>query len=126
MAAETARCEMTTLDTRQDCASGPRSWVKVDGKGIGWIEGITFYKPVRGSKHMLRYPPAWAIQADAYQQIIHRVSTIVILDDETDTAYRISTSDFERFKNKLDRGHGPQYYVELERWTTEEGSGHGR
>jgi len=116
---------MTTLDTKQECAGEHRSWVKIKGRAIGWIEGLIFYKSVIGSKHMLMFPPAWAIQAQAWEQVQHVVHAIEVHDRETGITYRISAADFEQFKVEIDRGWGRQYYVELEHWATGEGSTYG-
>lgn len=40
-----------------------------DGKVAGQLQGDVFIKPVVGSRHMLRTPRAWAIDAELYDEI---------------------------------------------------------
>jgi hypothetical protein len=88
-----------------------------DGRVIGWLEGETFTKPVCGSKHRLRQPPAWAIDAEAFdQQVKSQAKEIVIWDRESDTKYRASIEDFDQHKGEFDRGSGRQYFLVLPRW----------
>lgn len=92
-----------------------------DGKVIGRLEGDTFIKPVVGSKHKLRYPPAWAIDATAFdEQIKPSAKKIVVLDKETGTKYHASVETFDRLKGELDRGFGRQYFLLLNHWQVED------
>jgi hypothetical protein len=88
-----------------------------DGRVIGWLEGDTFIKPVSGSKHRLRKPPAWAIDAEAFdQQVKTQAKEVVIWDRESDTKYRASIEDFDQHKGEFDRGFFRQYFLALPRW----------
>jgi hypothetical protein len=88
-----------------------------DGRVIGWLEGDTFIKPVCGSKHKLGQPPAWAIDAEEFdQQVKSQAREIVIWDRESDTKYRASIENFDQHKGEFDRGFGRQYFLVLPRW----------
>jgi hypothetical protein len=89
-----------------------------DGKVVGYLEGSVFIKPVVGSRHMLRTPRAWAIDAELYEQVRPSIERIVIEDKETGTRYQATTEVFDRFRGVLDRGFGKQYYLTLNRWMT--------
>ncbi len=98
--------------------------VMVEGKVIGQIQGDKFVKPVVGSKHRLRCPPAWAIDARAFdEQIKPSASMIIIEDRETQQHYHASVATFDKLKGEFDRGFGRQYYLTLTHWTVE-GNGH--
>lgn len=92
-----------------------------DGKVIGRLEGDTFIKPVVGSKHRLRTPPAWAIDATAFdEQIKPSAKKIVVLDKETGMKYHASVQTFDKLKGELDRGFGKQYFLLLNHWQVED------
>ena len=94
--------------------------VKLENKIIGWLHGGVFYKSVIGAKHRLRYPPAWAIQADVFDEQVKPFATeIVIWDKESDIKYRTSVKHFDEHKDILDRGYGEQYCLLLEDWEIE-------
>ena len=97
-----------------------------DGRVAGTIDGETFVKRVVGSKHRLRQPPAWSIQAEVYARIRHQVTSIVVLDAETGTEYRTSVETFDKHKGELDRGFGKQYYLTLNHWQVVSNGVHGR
>ena len=91
--------------------------VKLNGKIIGNIEGNKFIKQVIGSKHKLKYPKAWAIDADAFDRDIKPEATeIVVIDKETCVEYYCSVATFNRLKGELDRGFGRQYFLTLNHW----------
>ena len=96
--------------------------VKVGGKVIGYIDGETFIKPVYASKHKLRQPPAWAIDADAFEEVIRpQVSQILIIDREDCGArYRVSVETFGRYAFEINRGHGRQYALPIGFFQVEE------
>jgi hypothetical protein len=91
-----------------------------DGKVIGRLEEGTFIKPVVGSKHRLRTPPAWAIDAEAFdQQVKPDAKAIIVLDKETGMKYQVTVETFDRLKGELDRGWGRQYFLMLRYWQVE-------
>ncbi len=104
-----------------DCITKPRKIISVGNKVVGYIEGNTFFKPVLGSRHKLRNPPAWAIDAEVFDtQVKPNTVEMVVIDRETGTEYHISTELFDRLKGKLNRGFGRQYFLTLKHWETED------
>ena len=96
----------------------------LDGKVIGWFEGDTFIKPVVGSKHKLRKPPSWAIQAEAFdEEVKPNARELVIIDRESGLRYRVSIETFARHSFRLNRGFGDQYALPI-RFFQVEGNGH--
>lgn len=92
--------------------------IRVKNKTIGFLEHGCFLKPVIGSKHMLREPPAWAIDADAFDNWVKpNAKEIIVTDTEAEIRYRVSVETFDRLKVELDRGHGRQYFLTLNYWT---------
>lgn len=96
--------------------SGEKDIVRVGRKVIGTTEDGIFVKNVKGSKHMLRKPLAWAIDKKVFDKDIWYMDHIMVYDKETEITWEISVSDFDDNKKILDRGHGEQYYVELSKW----------
>lgn len=96
--------------------------VYFDGKVIGEIEGKTFFKNVVRANHQLRQPPAWAIDAGVINKLILlKVQEIVlVVRDEGNQRYTSSLSNFTRHCITLDRKHGKQYALTLNRWTKED------
>ena len=90
-----------------------------DGKVVGRLEGDVFIKPVVGSRHMLRTPRAWAIDAELYEQVRPSIDRIVIEDRETGVRYHTTAEIFDTFRGELDRGFGRQYFLSLTRWSVE-------
>ena len=94
--------------------------IKAQGKIIGFLKGSQFVKTVLGSKHKLRFPPAWAIDAAAYEKDVrNKAREILITDKETGLKYRTSVEEFEAFKRELDRGFGRQYFLPIKYWAVE-------
>lgn len=88
-----------------------------DGRAIGWWEGDTFVKPVLASKHKVRKPLSWAIDAQTYdEQIAPFAKEIIVWDRESDTKYRASVSHFDRHRGTFDRGYGVQYFLAFSEW----------
>lgn len=95
--------------------------VKVNNTIIGYIQNSQFIKPVNGSKHQLKCPPAWAIDANVFDNEVKPcASQIVILDRETSNRYITSVHTFDSNKKQLDRGFGLQYYLTLRHWKVEQ------
>lgn len=94
-----------------------RKFIRVGDRVIGHLEGDKFTKLVAGSRHKLRCPPAWAIDADAFDsEIKPNVTEIVVIDKETGLEYHCSVETFDRLKGELDRRFGRQYFVTLNHW----------
>jgi hypothetical protein len=111
-----------------NCSTKSRRLVKLpDGRVIGWLEGATFTKPVCGSKHRLRRPPAWAVDADVFDELIMPVAKELRIEDkETGTVYEVSVAYFDQHKGELDRHFGRQYFLPLARWKTHENGNGGK
>jgi hypothetical protein len=98
-----------------------------DGRIIGYLEGDIFKKPVSASKHKLRKPPAWAIDAEAFDWQIKGAATVFRVEDkETGKVYEVSVAYFDQHKGEFDRGFGRQYFLPLARWKTHENGNGGR
>jgi len=73
-----------------------------------------------GSKHQLREPPAWAIDADAFDEWVKpNAREIIVTDTEAKIRYKVLTETFDRLKQEMDRGFGRQYFLVLAHWTKE-------
>lgn len=98
-----------------------RELVKVNGKVIGYFKGNKFIKQVYGSKHKLRTPEAWAIDANAWDsEVKTKAEEFIVVDKETGNEYHCSIKTFDTLKKRLDRGFGPQYYLTLTKWNVRE------
>jgi hypothetical protein len=99
--------------------------IKVQDKIIGCLQNHTFIKRVIGSKHRLRCPPAWAIDAEAFDKEIKPNATeFVVLDKETGLEYHCLVENFDRLKGELDRGFGRQYFLTLNHWEVRDNGNH--
>jgi hypothetical protein len=97
-----------------------RKPILCDGKVIGTLENGRFIKHVVGSRHKLRKPEAWAIDAAAFDdKILPNASEVVIVDKETGTTYRVATETFSQHKFKFNRGFGNQYACLLKHFEVE-------
>ena len=91
--------------------------VKVGDKVVGCFEGDKFIKSVIGSRHKLRCPPAWAIDAEAFDREVKPKATKIIIEDkETGLEYHCLVENFDNLKSELDRGFGRQYLLTLKHW----------
>ncbi|BCW94681.1 MAG: hypothetical protein WHS44_09895 [Fimbriimonadales bacterium] len=90
------------------------------GKLRGVIQNRTLQKEIRGSIHLLRKPPAIALDAAMYDRWRRHFDAIEVHDTETGRVYRISATRFEHFRWELERGYGRQYAVALSRWSVED------
>ncbi|MFC1955551.1 hypothetical protein ACFLWZ_03320 [Chloroflexota bacterium] len=99
------------------CSTQEKRIVRVGNKIVGHIEGDTFIKSVCGSKHKLRCPPAWAVDAEVFDNEMRpNASEFVIIDKETGIKYHTRVDTFDRLKGELDRGFGRQYFLTLNQW----------
>jgi hypothetical protein len=90
-----------------------------EGKVYGVIENRTLRKHIRGSQHILRKPPAIAIDAALYDGYRPFFDAIEVVDTETGTIYRLAATRFDYWRFALQRGSGCQYAVSLSRWKVE-------
>lgn len=94
--------------------------IRVGEKVIGEIEGDVFIKKVSGSKHRLKSPPAWAVDANSWDNQISPVCKFVqVYDREQGKSYWSTVANFNQYKGLIDRGFEPQYFLALNRWVTE-------
>ena len=96
-----------------------------NGRASGWrIKERTLVRSIRGSKHLLRHPPAIAFDANAYERLRPWFDDVRVEDRESGLAHLIPATEFDEHSNKLDRGFGLQFYVELDFWMQERIVGH--
>lgn len=91
---------------------------KRDGKVYGSIDNRTLHKRVYKSRHFLHKPPAIAIDAELYDAYRNHFDNIEVYEQETETVYFLSKTEFELYRFELDRGYGRQYAVPLRKWHT--------
>jgi hypothetical protein len=89
------------------------------GKLRGVIENRVLRKEIRGSLHLLRKPPAIALDARMYDRYRPHFDEIAITDTETGTVYRAGASYFDRRRLVIERGYGKQYALLLSCWSVE-------
>lgn len=82
------------------------------------IRGQTLYHEVKQSKHMLRQPRGWAIQADLYNRHRNEFECIEIYDTETNQHYTVEASRLETYRMEISRGFGKQYALPMSYWLT--------
>jgi len=103
-----------------------REWARLGNRHLWAVEpeGRVLRRIIRGSKHLLRQPPAISFDADWYCRYRRHFDSIVVEDVESGIIYSIDGADFDRLKERLDRGHGLQDYVRLGYWHQERAEGH--
>lgn len=91
--------------------------VYVGGAIVGVIDNGVFIKHMHGRIHMLRKPPAWALDADTYEnQIRPDCHTIKIEDIDSRIVYTVTVRRFEELKKMTNRGYGRQYFLVIKYW----------
>ena len=88
------------------------------GKIRGIIENRVLRKEIRGRIHLLRKPPAIALDARMYDRYRPHFDEIEITDADTGIVYRASARYFDRFREVIERGYGKQYALGLKHWHT--------
>ncbi|WP_162787595.1 hypothetical protein [Anaerolinea thermolimosa] len=97
-----------------------QTYYSADGKPVARLCGRTLKKKARASSHMLRRPPAWAIDLQILEAARRDGATQVeVLDVETRRIYRASIDAFALHGFKLNRGHGDQIGLALSHWKVE-------
>lgn len=104
-----------------------RHLIKAGTRVVGEVSDSTLFKRVRGSKHMLQRPPAWAWDVYALEQAqaLGAVS-VAVLDTETSTLYTAPLAHFEQYGRRFNRGYGDQIYLPLRQWQTVQMTPNGR
>ncbi len=94
------------------------SFFNSDGKIIANLKGDTLYKTVKGSIHMLRRPPAWALDLAILNEAEKAGAVRVqVTDRETGTIYRATVEHIREAGITIDYGHGLQIALPLAGWT---------
>jgi hypothetical protein len=88
------------------------------GKVRGVIENRVLRKEICGRIHLLRKPPAIALDARMYDRYRPYFDEIEITDADTGIVYRVAASYFDRRRFEIERGYGKQYALGLKRWHT--------
>ena len=108
------------MSTNTILPQGPKRLLKVGSKVVGYLYGNQFIKSVIGSKHKLKYPPAWALDAEVFdREVKPNAREFIIIDKEVGLEYHCLVETFDRLKGKLNRGYGRQYYLTLSHWEVE-------
>jgi hypothetical protein len=81
--------------------------------------GLWLDKTVDCSKHRLRTPPAFAVDAAHLIELARVGGDGVRLTDEHSNVWTASLADFEHHGFVFDRGHGQQVGLPLARWRVE-------
>lgn len=88
-----------------------------NGKVVGRLDGDTLTKTVHSSRHLLRKPPAWALDVASLDQAKALGARRVALHDaDTGATYEAPLDLFDLYAFDLDRGFGRQRALPLERW----------
>lgn len=105
------------MPTVQGSSNAPVFLRGANGKVYGVIANRTLCKRVYGSKHILRKPPAIAIDAPLYDAYRAQFDALAVEDMETGKVYRLSAKRFDALRWTLERGYGKQYAVALRFWS---------
>jgi hypothetical protein len=76
----------------------------------------TLIKKVNGSKHKMKVPPAWALDAVSLNSFGSRLKAINLLDQETGLNWATSIENFRAHAFDFNRGYGKQYALPLKYW----------
>jgi hypothetical protein len=88
------------------------------GKVRGVIENRVLRKEICGRIHLLRKPPAIALDARMYDRYRPYFDEIEITDADTGIVYRVAAGYFDRRRFEIERGYGKQYALGLKHWHT--------
>ena len=96
--------------------------ILAQGKAVGAVRGGVFYKRCRASVHMLRKPPAWALDVQSLLDAeAAGAREVEILDVETNRRWRASVALLRSDKAfELNRGFGLQVALPLRLWQVED------
>jgi len=88
-----------------------------DGRVVGEVRGNTFVKRVRGSRHMLQRPRAWAVDVAVLREAeALGARAVEVVDTETNTTYRAPLERFWTRGIRVNRGYGEQVALLLADW----------
>jgi hypothetical protein len=84
---------------------------------VGRVEGDTFYKSIKGSKHFLRVPPAIAFDVSSLDDAEEAGAVKVqVVDQETGIVYKSTIQHIREYGEEFNRGFGNQIFLVLEGW----------
>lgn len=90
----------------------------IGGRQIGEVCGEEFIKRIMGSKHILRSLHAIAFDMDCLEQAIRAGARIArVIDQETNTHYRVMIPTILEEGIPVNYGYGRQLALPLQRWT---------
>jgi hypothetical protein len=93
--------------------------IRAAGRVVGQVCGGTFHKTIRGSVHLLRCPPAIALDTQSLTDAEAAGAVrVTVRDAETDTVYTASIARIRARGFGVNRGHGEQLALPLHEWTT--------
>ena len=87
------------------------------GKPGGVIFNNKLVIKVRSSVHMLKSPPAWAIDSSTLQEARESgVTVVILLEQENEVIYCAPISQFRKHGQLIDRHPGNRILLPLEYW----------
>jgi len=92
--------------------------IYVSNRCVGAVDNGIFHKSIKGSRHLLRTPPAICLSVESLRQAEDRgASEIEIADTETGKVYQSKIEYFRQHAWKIQRGgYEPQLAMRLELW----------
>lgn len=105
------------MTKRQSQVSEPVP-VRYGSRIIAYITPEGVMRKVVQNRHMLRVPEGWAIQASALDiAVAHGVHTVEVINSQARKTYCASLVDVLAEGHRIERGHGPQIVLPLDKWT---------
>lgn len=96
---------------------GGRTPVFVVEKIVGYVQGQTFFKRIKSSKHFLRKPPAIAFDTSSLCDAeLLGARFVQVTDSESGKVYKASIDQIWVEGFSLNRGHGQQQALHLSKW----------
>jgi hypothetical protein len=81
---------------------------------IGQVKGNTFIKSVKKSKHLFKKLNAWGIDKAVLEQLLNDgVENIEIKETEEKKSYKAKLTEFNKYGEVADFGHGVQVFLSL-------------
>jgi hypothetical protein len=97
-----------------------RTFFNAFGQPVASLSGRTLRKKVRASRHLLRQPPAWAIDLQILEAAKQDgAEWVEIADVESHKVYLAPLVAFFLHGIRIDRGFGPQIALPLAHWHVE-------
>jgi hypothetical protein len=99
----------------------PNLVYNAQGQVIGEVSGRVFRRRFKGSVHMLRKPPALAVEKHAYLQARAQFDALEWRDSESGRTYICPAATFDRYAFEIRRGGFPeQLALPLRYWAVED------